>query len=51
MLYDAKHGNGGVVTPRFRAASQLGDAADSPIVDDAGDANQFRAGVLVNYTF
>ena len=29
----------------------LGDAADSPIVDDAGDANQFRAGVLVNYTF
>jgi outer membrane protein len=125
VLYDAKHGNGGVVTPRFRAASQLadkirgegristswgsgdymgnwfsvnqrdaartgldsydadegfkdltlggsvnwnfigswsltglasytrmlGDAADSPIVDDAGDANQFRAGLLVNYTF
>ncbi len=125
VLYDAKHGNGGTITPRFRAASQLaekvrgegrisaswasgdymgnwfsvnqrdaartgldsydadegfkdltlggsvnwnfvgawsltgiatytrmlGDAADSPIVDDAGDANQFRAGVLVNYKF
>lgn len=125
VFYEAKHGNGGVVTPRFRAGSQLadkirgegristtwasgdymgnwfsvnrrdaartgldsydadegfkdltlggslswafagswslvglasysrmlGDAADSPIVDDAGDANQFRAGLLVNYTF
>ena len=29
----------------------LGDAEDSPIVDDAGDANQFRAGLLINYTF
>ena len=125
VLYDAAHGNGGIVTPRFRAGSQLaekirgegrisatwasgdymgnwfsvnqrdaartgldsydadegfkdmtlggtvswnflgawsltgiasytrmlGDAADSPIVDDAGDANQFGLGLLVNYTF
>lgn len=125
VLYDAAHGNGGVITPRFRAGGQiadkvrgegristslasgdymgnwfsinqrdatrtgldsydadegfkdltlggsvnwsfagawsltglatytrmLGDAADSPIVDDAGDANQFRAGLLINYTF
>ena len=29
----------------------LGDAEDSPIVDDAGDANQFRAALLVNYVF
>jgi outer membrane scaffolding protein for murein synthesis (MipA/OmpV family) len=29
----------------------LGDAADSPIVDDEGDANQFLAGALVNYSF
>ena len=124
-LYDAKHGNGGVITPRFRLAApladkirgearistswasgdymgnwfsvnardaartgldaydadegfkdvtiggtmswnfvgtwslvgiagytrMLGDAEDSPIVDDAGDANQFRAGLLVNYAF
>ena len=26
-------------------------AADSPIVDDEGDENQFLAGVLVNYSF
>ncbi|NJO34552.1 MAG: MipA/OmpV family protein [Rhodospirillales bacterium] len=29
----------------------LGDAADSPIIDDQGDANQFSAGALVNYRF
>ena len=29
----------------------INDAADSPIVDDAGDENQFLAGALVNYTF
>jgi outer membrane protein len=29
----------------------LGDAEDSPVVDDAGDANQLFGGVLVNYTF
>ena len=80
MLYDAKHGNGGVVTPRFRAASQLAekvrgegrisaswasgdcmgnwfsvnqrDAVRTGLDSyDAGDTNQFRAGVLVNYTF
>ena len=29
----------------------INDAADSPIVDDVGDENQFLAGALVNYTF
>jgi outer membrane scaffolding protein for murein synthesis (MipA/OmpV family) len=29
----------------------FGDAADSPIVDDRGDANQFILGLLVNFTF
>jgi MipA family protein len=29
----------------------IDDAADSPVVDDAGDENQFFAGALVNYTF
>lgn len=29
----------------------LGDAADSPIVDDRGDKNQFFVGALVNYHF
>jgi outer membrane protein len=29
----------------------LGDAADSPIVDDRGDENQFALGALVNYRF
>jgi outer membrane protein len=29
----------------------LGDAADSPIVDDEGDENQLFAGALVNYRF
>jgi outer membrane protein len=29
----------------------VGDAADSPIVDDRGDENQFLVGALVNYTF
>jgi outer membrane protein len=29
----------------------LDDAADSPIVDDAGDANQFFGGALINYRF
>jgi outer membrane scaffolding protein for murein synthesis (MipA/OmpV family) len=27
------------------------DAADSPVVDDVGDENQFFGGALVNYTF
>jgi outer membrane protein len=29
----------------------LDDAADSPVVDDVGNENQFFAGALVNYTF
>ncbi len=29
----------------------LGDAADSPIVDDRGNANQFFGGVTINYRF
>ena len=29
----------------------INDAADSPVVDDVGDENQFFAGALVNYTF
>ena len=29
----------------------LGDAEDSPIVDDQGSANQLLGGVLLNYTF
>jgi outer membrane protein len=32
-------------------ARLLGDAEDSPVVDDVGDANQFFGGVLVNYRF
>jgi outer membrane protein len=29
----------------------LGDAADSPVVDDAGSANQLLTGAFVNYSF
>lgn len=29
----------------------LGDAEDSPVVDDEGDANQYTAGILVFYKF
>ena len=29
----------------------LGDAKDSPVVDDEGDANQFSGGGLVFYRF
>jgi len=29
----------------------VGDAADSPIVDDQGNANQFFGGLMVTYTF
>jgi outer membrane protein len=32
-------------------ARLIDDAADSPVVDDAGDENQFFGGALVNYTF
>jgi len=29
----------------------LGDAADSPIVDQRGDANNFMDGIIINYSF
>jgi outer membrane scaffolding protein for murein synthesis (MipA/OmpV family) len=29
----------------------IGDAADSPLVDDIGDPNQLMTGLLVNYSF
>jgi outer membrane protein len=32
-------------------ARLLGDAEDSPVVDDVGDANQFFGGALINYRF
>ena len=32
-------------------ARLLGDAADSPIVDDVGDATQFFTDALINYQF
>jgi MipA family protein len=51
----------GTVTYRFTDAWSLtgiaaysrlfSQAADSPIVDDEGDENQFLAGLLVNYSF
>jgi outer membrane protein len=52
---------GGALTYRFLEswsvavlgtyARLLGDAKDSPIVDDVGDANQFFGGALINYRF
>jgi outer membrane protein len=52
---------GGALTYRFLErwsvsalgtyARLLGDAEDSPVVDDVGDANQFFGGALVNYRF
>jgi outer membrane protein len=39
------------VTALARYDRLLNDAADSPIVDDRGDANQFILGLLVNFTF
>jgi MipA family protein len=32
-------------------ARLLSDAADSPLVDDVGDADQFFGGALINYRF
>ncbi len=29
----------------------IGDAEDSPVVDDRGDENQLFAGLLINYRF
>lgn len=34
-----------------RYQHMLGDAADSPIVDDRGDRDTFRLGTLINYRF
>jgi outer membrane protein len=52
---------GGVLTYRFferwsvsalaNYTRLIDDAADSPVVDDVGNENQFFAGALVNYTF
>jgi outer membrane protein len=39
------------VTALASYARLLDDAADSPVVDDAGDANQFFGGALINYRF
>jgi len=35
----------------LRYSRLLGDAADSPVVDDAGSANQLLTGAFVNYSF
>ena len=35
----------------FSYTRLVGDAEDSPVVDDEGDENQFFGGVLVKYTF
>jgi outer membrane scaffolding protein for murein synthesis (MipA/OmpV family) len=52
---------GGTLTYRFLGRSSVtalatytrltGDAADSPVVDDVGDANQFFGGALIDYRF
>jgi outer membrane scaffolding protein for murein synthesis (MipA/OmpV family) len=39
------------ITALARYDRLLNDAADSPIVDDSGDPNQFIVGLLVNFTF
>jgi MipA family protein len=39
------------VTGVGRYARLLGDAEDSPVVDDRGDANQFVVGLLANFSF
>lgn len=39
------------VTGLLGMTQLTGDAADSPIVDDVGDATQFRAGLFINYHF
>ena len=35
----------------LRYTRLVGDAEDSPVVDDEGDENQFFGGVLVKYSF
>ncbi|MCS4504194.1 hypothetical protein KBTX_01228 [wastewater metagenome] len=44
-------GAGWSVTAITRAGRILGDAADSPIVADVGDANQTAAGIVLSYAF
>jgi outer membrane protein len=39
------------VTGAVRYALLIGDAADSPLVEDEGDENQVLVGALVSYTF
>ena len=39
------------ITGQVGYARLLGDAADSPIVDDEGSANAFSAGIFVGYRF
>jgi outer membrane protein len=39
------------VTGAVRYALLIGDAADSPVVDDEGDANQLLGAALISYTF
>lgn len=39
------------ITGRLGYDRLLGDAADSPLVDDAGSANQFSGGAFVTYRF
>jgi outer membrane protein len=39
------------VTGLFQYTRLVGDAEDSPVVDDEGDENQFFAGFLVKYSF
>lgn len=43
--------DGWAVTGQVGYARLLGDAADSPIVDDKGSANAFSAGIFVGYRF
>jgi outer membrane protein len=49
-LQHAYSRNWGVVGV-IRYSRLLGDAADSPVVDDAGSENQLLTGVFVNYSF
>lgn len=39
------------LTGRLGYKRMLGDAADSPLVEDRGSANQFSTGLFVNYKF
>jgi len=39
------------ITGALRYTRLLGDAADSPLVEDEGDENQLLLGLLVSYSF